>query len=340
MNSPGQSCPLHYRYSPTLFSGPASQVEETVYIVGGLYCNPEALRMIQRMRDEELRAGRRVSLVFNGDFNWFNVDTSGFRLLNETVLGHIAIKGNVEAEIGAPSGSGCGCNYPDYVDAATVDRSNALMTSLQSVAAGMPDICCALDALPLALTIQIGEARVGVVHGDAESLAGWSFAQEQLVAGNACASGESSSSVLTPVETIAEFFRAAKVCAFASTHTCLPIAKDYMVDGQARLIINNGAAGMPNFAGTTYGVITRIAVDRTLPSNSLYGIDLGGVRFDAIPVHYDQTAWIKRFLANWPAGSPAYESYLDRIRMGPRFQVSDAVSGRVALARARQSAQI
>ncbi|MSQ20687.1 MAG: hypothetical protein EXR39_14290 [Betaproteobacteria bacterium] len=337
MNQPGQSCPLHYRYLPTVFSGPASHVAETAYIIGGLYGNPEALRTILKMRDDEARAGRGVSLVFNGDFNWFNVDASGFRLINETVLAHIAIKGNVEAEIGAPSDSGCGCNYPDYVDSTTVARSNDIMTTMQSVAAGMPDLCDALNALPLVLTMQIGDARVGVVHGDAESLAGWSFAQEQLVATRAGRS-EDVPSALTSADRIMETFRAAKVCAFASTHTCLPIAKDYMVDGQMRLIINNGAAGMPNFAGTTYGVITRISTDCAVPPNSLYGIELGGVRFDALPVHYDQLAWVKQFIANWPTGSPAHASYFDCIRTGPRFQLSDAASGRVGLVHVRQPA--
>jgi hypothetical protein len=56
MNSPGQSCPLHYRYRPTLVNRPAAHVAETAYIIGGLYGNPEALRSILRMREAEARA--------------------------------------------------------------------------------------------------------------------------------------------------------------------------------------------------------------------------------------------------------------------------------------------
>ena len=68
-----------------------------------------------------------------------------------------------------------------------------------------------------------------------------------------------------------------------------------------------------------------------MPAESLYGIALGGLRFDAVPVHFDQTAWIGAFLANWAPGSPAYESYFDRIVSGPDFDLADAAGGRVAL---------
>ena len=69
--------------------------------------------------------------MFNGDFNWFNADAGSFREINEAVLEHVAIQGNVEAEIAYPSGSGCGCNYPDYVNAEYVARSNSIMMQLQ-----------------------------------------------------------------------------------------------------------------------------------------------------------------------------------------------------------------
>ena len=106
---------------------------------GGLYGNGQALRTILKMQDDERRAGRPVSLVFNGDFNWFNVDARGFREINETVLQHIAIQGNVEAEIGAPSENGCGCNYPDYVDSAIV----ALASPAGRLTAAVPEAVAA-----------------------------------------------------------------------------------------------------------------------------------------------------------------------------------------------------
>ena len=329
MTHAGQSCPPHYRYRPSVFRSDPSHVAETVYVIGGLYGNLEALRAILKLQGEELRAGRRVSLVFNGDFNWFNVDARSFSEINETVLAHVAIQGNVEAEIADPSGSGCGCNYPDYVDAAVVARSNAIMRELQAVATGAPAICAALRALPMIRTIQVGDARIGIVHGDAESLAGWGFAAERLAPASPRAAFEPGTVAPTPIEKIASFFREANVCAFASTHTCLPFARDYAVDGTARLIINNGAAGMPNFYGSTFGVLTRISIEQSVPRSSLYGIEIGGVRFDALPIDYDQGAWIDAFLRNWSPGSPAHASYYDRIVRGPRFKVNEAIAGNV-----------
>ncbi len=329
MTNAGQSCPPHYRYRPSAFRDEPSHVAETVYVIGGLYGNPEALRAILKLQDEELRGGRRVSLAFNGDFNWFNVDVRSFREINETVLAHLAIQGNVEAEIADPSGHGCGCNYPDYVDTAVVARSDAIMRELQAVAAGAPTICAALRALPMVRTIQVGDARIGIVHGDAESLAGWGFAAECLAPATPCAAFEPGMVKPTPIAKIASFFREANVCAFASNHTCLPFARDYTVDGTARLIINNGAAGMPNFSGSTFGMITRISIERSVPRAGLYGFEMGGVRFDALPVHYDQRAWLDAFLRNWPPGSPAHASYYERIVRGPQFKLNEAIGGNV-----------
>src|SRR5881628_2276264 len=104
--SDSPSCPVDYRYPASSFRGHPSLVADTVYVVGGLYGNAEALHEILRMRDAELRAGRRVKLVFNGDHNWFNVDAAAFREINQVALEGKAIRGNVEAEIANPSDDG------------------------------------------------------------------------------------------------------------------------------------------------------------------------------------------------------------------------------------------
>jgi hypothetical protein len=328
---PGQSCPPEYRYSPTAFRGEPTHHAETVYVVGGLYGNAEALRTILRMQEAEARRGTPVSLVFNGDHNWFDIDAESFREVNEVALAGVAIRGNVEAEIAAPTEAGCGCNYPDYVNAEYVARSNAIMGRLQTVADGFPWLRKALGELPMVRTIQVGDERIGIVHGDAEMLSGWAFAAERLSPVGKCCSGDQATGTLTPIQTIERYFREAGVRAFACTHTCLPHARDFEVDGSARLIVNNGSAGMSNFAGTTFGLITRISVDPRVPAESLYGVSLGGLRFDALPVCFDHAAWIETFLANWAPGSPAYESYFDRIVSGPDFGPAEAVGGRVGL---------
>ena len=72
----------HYqRAQVSDFHTASSNRADTVYVIGGLYGNLDALHEILRMQ---------------------------------------------EAEIAAPTDAGCGCNYPDYVNADYVARSNAM----------------------------------------------------------------------------------------------------------------------------------------------------------------------------------------------------------------------
>lgn len=330
MNRPGPTCPIEYVYSAKDFRREPSLQAETVYVVGGLYGNLEALHSILRMKEAEEKRGTKVTLVFNGDHNWFDVDPAEFREVNQVALESVSIRGNVEAEIATPSESGCGCNYPDYVNAEYVERSNAIMRRLQEASMDSADLRAGLRALPLTRTIAVGGEPIGIVHGDAELLSGWGFAAERLSPTGKCCSGDEATVELTPRQTLERYFRESGVRAFASTHTCLAHARDYDVDGEERLIMNNGAAGLPNFGGTTFGLITRISVEPAVPAESLYGITLGGLRFDALPVHFDQARWVARFLRSWPEGSPAHAAYFNRILAGPDFAVRDAIAGRVA----------
>lgn len=102
----------------------------------------------------------------------------------------------------------------------------------------------------------------------------------------------------------------------ACTHTGLPYAQDYEVDGQRHVVINNGAAGLPDFHDRSEGVVTRLSTQPLTPSDSLYGTTLDGVRCDALPLRYDAVAWRNQFLAAWPPGSPAHTSYAARVTHG------------------------
>ena len=329
MTQPGRSCPLRYRYRPEVFARDATLHAETLYVIGGLYGNVESLRRLLAMqRDEEQRSGGRVELLFNGDFNWFDCDAESFSEINETVLRHAAIQGNVEAEFDSASDdNGCGCNYPDHVEQAVVERSNAIMRRLRECAADFPALQRRLGALPMYCTVEVGGQAIGVVHGDPESLSGWRFAWEAMpaLAGESLEPLGLTSTQRASHASVADDFRRAGVSAFASTHTCLPFVQDIQVDGQRHLVINNGAAGMPNFKGTSFGVLTRISSRSETPGDSLYGTTLNGLRFDALPIRYDQAAWMHRFLSNWPAGSPAHTAYFNRITEGPEFTVPQAV---------------
>ena len=337
-NNEGTSCSPQHRYALSALRHSPTTHAHTAYVIGGLYGNVFALREILGMQQAEERRGNAVTLVFNGDHNWFDVDAASFDEINTIVLTHTAICGNVECAIAAPEDIGCGCDYPDYVNPQVVEWSNEIMTQLRHTATDFPDIVRQLGELPMNRILCVGDERIGIVHGDAESLSGWSFAAECLSPVAASCSGDAPSGQLTSERDIETFFRDANVLAFASSHTCLPHARDFSVDETERLIINNGAAGMANFGGTTHGVITRISVDPTAPPNSLYGVTIKGVRFDALPVYFDASAWIDHFARVWPSDTSANRSYFDRIKHGPNYALEQAVSGNVSLASASASA--
>lgn len=304
----GRSCPLRYRYDAGALAQASGQVADTLYVIGGLYGNRPALATIEALAARERGP---VTLCFNGDFNWFNVDDEGFVAINRRVLAHDAIQGNVEAEFGVEGAeTGCGCAYPDNVDAGVVERSNAIHARLKATAHRFPDLLAQLAALPMFRRYQVGDCAVGVVHGDAESLAGWRFDVTAL----------DDPANRTWIEAS---FQRANVDVYASTHTCLPALRGFSVGTRRKWVINNGAAGMPNFAGRRTGLITRISVD-PLPADSVYATRVGDTWIEALELAYDHTAWKREFLANWPPGSAAYLSYIERIVAGPHYSVARA----------------
>ncbi|HET8610681.1 MAG TPA: hypothetical protein VFM11_13180 [Burkholderiales bacterium] len=298
---PGRSCPLHYRYPPAALNRQPEIEADTLYIVGGLYGNRPALDAIfDRYGTEPGTA----ALVFNGDFNWFNVDPAGFGQINTAVLQHFALRGNVETELASDDASaGCGCGYPDSVADEDVARSNRIIERLRRTAVSFPSLRRRLAALPMHLVAAVGGVRVGIVHGDAESLAGWNFSREQLAA--------------TADAVLARQFAAANVAVFASTHTCLPVAKALAVPGGEALVINNGSAGMPNLRGTAFGLVTRIARRPARSGTSCLTLRCRGLFVDLLKIDFDQRRWLDDFLENWPADSPAHQSYFRRITSGP-----------------------
>lgn len=308
---PGRGCPLSYRYDSSAFQRVDAKVD-TLWVAGGLYGNPFAL---EALLERYAREPGAKALVFNGDFHWFDVDPGEFGRINRAVLAHAATRGNVETELAEPAaGAGCGCGYPDFVDDGTVQRSNRIHERLRATALRFPEDLRRLAALPMTRVAEVGAARVAVVHGDADSLAGWNFSQETLAteAGRAAAAAS---------------FARAGVSVFASSHTCLPVLQRFSGE---RLIANNGAAGMPNFRGTRFGLATRISVHPS--SDRFYAQSANGVFVEAVALDYDHAAWERRFLEQWPAGSDAHRSYYERIVHGPRYTAGDALRPPAALA--------
>ena len=168
-------CPADYRYAPSALNRTPDLTAEVLYVVGGLYGNLAALGEIERMAARERG---RVTIVFNGDYHWFDAEPAWFAEIERGVARHYVMRGNVETEIarGDDIGAGCGCAYPESVDDGIVTRSNEILRNLRAVA---PD-ARGLAALPMHLVAQVGALRVGIVHGDATALAGWRFAHDAL----------------------------------------------------------------------------------------------------------------------------------------------------------------
>ena len=290
-------------------------------MVGGLYGNRLALDALAEL---VARESGPVSVVFNGDFHWFGHDPRLFREISERVLEHTAIRGNVETELSAEDDTaGCGCAYPDWVDDAVVERSNSIENALRHTARQFPMLTQRIAALPMNAVAKVGGACIAIVHGDGVSLAGWGLSRRVLASERGA-------------QRAAQWLHAASADVFACTHTCEPLCMhlsddahddlDHGQDLRSGVIINNGAAGMPNFRGTHHGVITRIATQRAgtnIPA--LYGTQIAGIYVDAVALRYDHQQWWRDFEALWPPGSPAHLSYGTRIRVGGDLHLSQAV---------------
>ena len=302
----GRICPGDYRYPAVALNREPDFIASILYVVGGLYGNFAALGEIERLAARERGP---VAIVFNGDYHWFDAEPHWFAEIERGVARHRTIRGNVETEIARAGdiGVGCGCAYPDDVDEGIVTRSNEILADLRGVAP--PDAAEHLAALPMHLVAAVGGLRVGIVHGDAVSLAGWRFAHDALDDPDNAA-------------WLADVRVQSKVDVFASTHTCLAALREFALP-ERLTVINNGAAGMANFRGSTCGSISRIAT-RPSPHATLYGSARDGVFIDAVAVEYGLAAFLARFAKCWPEGSPAHTSYYQRIVAGPSYGIEQA----------------
>lgn len=283
----------------------------TLYVVGGLYGNPFALDAIEEMAAHD----KNATLVFNGDAHWFDAELALFLELEERLAPYSLMRGNVETELGREEdiGAGCGCAYPTSVDQGVVDRSNRILAKLSAMLNGRSELRRQLRERPSTLIARVGDERVGIVHGDPHSLAGWSFDYGPL----------------------ADRDRDAERCLirdttglslFASTHTCTAVLRRYDYAGGAMTIANNGGAGLPNFACDRRGLITRISLEPS-PVASLYGTRHGGIFVEAIPVAYDHDAFLALFDRLWPQGSDAAVGYRSRIVDGMMHDPARAGGG-------------
>lgn len=84
----GRLCPIRYRYGAQAIAKTKLVDAEILYVIGGLYENLPALDTVEAMAQAENAA---VTICFNDDFNWFNVDDHAFNEINRRILKHHAI---------------------------------------------------------------------------------------------------------------------------------------------------------------------------------------------------------------------------------------------------------
>ena len=310
--APGRSCPTSYLSRPEDLAEPASRATDVLYVVGGLYGSVAALdAVLARAALED----SSVLLVFNGDFHYLDVAVDDFQAVAEGVAQHLATRGNVETElVSVGSDVGCGCGYPDYVGDGTVRSSNAVMRRLLATGQRVPQLVAPLRRLPKHLVIDVGGVRVGVLHGDPGHLAGWRLALEAMKPGDHDVRAWTHfRGATTRQAEVTGWLRRGRVHVLASTHTGLPYLQTFAVDGAHAAVANNGTAALPCFAGTRYGLLTRLSTDPAPPPDALYGTQLDGARCDAVPVRYDVAHREAEFLASWPPGTAGHRAYARRL---------------------------
>ena len=302
----GRSCPTDYALPPQHFEAEPWGRWDTLYVAGGIYGNPEALKALAL-----LAAGERASLVVcNGDLHWFDKTAQDFIHTEDLAKDYLKLIGNVEAELRRErdSGAGCGCAYPDCVSQEAVDRSNLIHRELKEAFMSLPEGKALLENRPGVAIVEVGKEKVAISHGDEQSLAGWQCSRESLMEAGRQAE-------------LAGWMSGQGIRVLATTHTCAPAALAW----EHGAVINNGAAGMPNFKGQLWGLVTRIAVSPH--QDALYRGKAGELFVEALPLRYEHEAFLKWFDRLWPQGSPAEVSYRERIVNSTEDELEDALLG-------------
>ena len=114
----------------------------------------------------------------------------------------------------------------------------------------------------------------------------------------------------------------------APTPACRRCARWRVRAGPDAAVVNNGAAGMPNFSSDLRGLCTRIATSPA-PGTALHEQRLGDVYIALLPLAYDAPRWQAEFETQWPPGSAAHQSYFERITRGPGYTPAQAGARRL-----------
>ncbi|MEI0560020.1 hypothetical protein R4L22_00380 [Brachyspira pilosicoli] len=298
-------CPSDYALDKDSFKKVININNSTLYIVGGLYGNIESLKEINKMIENE--KDKDILLIFNGDMHWFDKSADDFKKIEDMSENSQKLLGNVEKELFREGDyNGCGCSYPSYVSDDIVNRSNIIHKELKKVMDILPKYKNILSGRKKNITVEMMGQKIAITHGDEKSLSGWECSNESLER-------------YERQNELDNWFIENDIDILASTHTCFPAA----VKLKNGIVINNGAAGMPNFKGKLYGLITRIS--NSVNENAVYRDRINNLYAEAVPVRYDNDRFLKWFDNLWPLGSEASVSYRDRIINGTEYGIEKAV---------------
>ena len=276
-------------------------------IIGGLYGNLQSMKEIKKYE-------KNNQLIFNGDFHWLNKKKEEFIAVQKFVNRHITLKGNIEDSLSNPKNfDNCNCDYPDYFPPEETIFSNEIFSQLKETFISCNDYKNDFNKLDTQLYISIKNGpNIFITHGDLQSLNGWLFSIKSI-------------KKLKKMEFL-NFFDRVNADVIISSHTCLPVfCSATHKNGEEKLLLNNGAAGMPNFKNKNFGIVIRISSGKSPDNKVIYRKKVKNYFFEAIKLEYHNKNFINEFLSNWPSKSAGYKAYFDRIINGPIYDLADSI---------------
>ena len=297
----GRNCSLEYILQKDWAKKSKKLEEEVIYIVGGLYGNRYALEIINKMTHDE-----NAKVVFNGDMHWFDVEKEDFLKIEELSKDSIKLLGNVEFELlNNTSSLGCGCNYPEDVSDGVVERSNVIHNMMKENIKG-DQILNDIKERSKTLVLDFFGKKIAITHGDEKSMSGWGCSNENL-------------KLVSRKKELDNWFKENDIDILATTHTCLAV----VYDNGRNIVINNGAAGMANIKGETFGLFTRIA--KNSHKKAIYSEYRDGLYVELVKVDFNIEKFKLWFEKVWPDDSPASISYKNRIINGTSLTIEDII---------------
>ena len=297
----GRNCSLEYILRKDWTKKSKKLEEEVIYIVGGLYGNRYALEIINKMAHDE-----NAKIVFNGDMHWFDIEKEDFLKIEELSKDSIKLLGNVEFELlNNTSSLGCGCNYPEDVSDGVVERSNVIHNMMKENIKGN-QILNDIKERSKTLVLDFFGKKIAITHGDEKSMSGWKCSNDNL-------------KLESRKKELDNWFKENDIDILATTHTCLAV----VYDNGRNIVINNGAAGMANIKGETFGLFTRIA--KNSHKKAIYSEYRDGLYVELVKVDFNIEKFKLWFEKVWPDDSPASISYKNRIINGTSLTIEDII---------------